>query len=407
MLLKSARGCFWILACLFFFGLLSSSGYTRVGNPGKPGSAAPQNPHPRDPSSRTVGFLAQGDHDEALANVAVSVGGEGAQQSQCVTDASGHCSVSLPSSVLKTSVSFRLELSGYGAGTGLLSKSDLAGGAVLIVVHLRPSPQENQSPGGVAGQQSQSGQQQSLKPGEQTNGFSLEVLIGALAILLLVIAGTAWWTQYSVVRSFHIWGAELGGAVKGIGARMLEDQLLPLVKEVRDEQKTLATGFAALAKAFMQQDERQVDSEPRRTKSESAVPVEPRPYVSEERGGKLCPSNESEARNAYRALLDDRQLLSSVLHAVREVISTPMDMVQQPEVFLQEVSRSQGSFVLLKDREGKRGWVFPNPELLFRKEVFGPLFPDLDRVTFESSKQSIGPVSVVPAGDKRWKVVTR
>jgi len=71
------------------------------------------------------------------------------------------------------------------------------------------------------------------------------------------------------------------------------------------------------------------------------------------------------------------------------------------------VSRSQGSFVLFKDRDGKRGWVFPNPELLFRKEVLGPVFPNLDQATFENAKESIGSVNVVAAGDRRWKVVVR
>ncbi len=402
---KLARTRCRIVACLFLSVILSPFSYSRSSGTSGSGPSALPRSGLAESSSRTVSFLARGDHDEALANVAVSLGGEGARQSQCVTDASGHCSVSLPSSVLRTPVSFRLELSGYEAGTGSLSKSDIAGAAVLIVVHLRPSPQESQSAGGVAGQQPQPGQQQSLKPGEQTNGFSLEVLIGALAILLLVIAGTAWWTQYSVLRSFQSWGAELGGAVKGIGVRMLDDQLLPLVKEVRDEQKTLAAGFAALAKPFKQPNERQVDSEPRRTKSESAVPVEP--HAPEEAKLKLCPSNEPEAQNAYRALLRDRTLLSSVLHVIREVSPSALDMLQQASVHLREVSRSQGSFVLFKDRDGKRGWVFPNPELLFRKEVLGPVFPNLDQATFENAKESIGSVNVVAAGDRRWKVVVR
>jgi hypothetical protein len=363
--------------------------------------------------SRTVSFLAETDDGEVLPNVAVSLGGEAARQSQCVTDASGRCTITIRNSGLTIAMPFRLEASGYEPGTGSFHKADVATGALLVVVHLRRLSTRNPREAEAAGQQaakSSTGQpssQQALPPGGQSNWLELYAAIGMTAILIMAIGWAAWWTRSPLLSGMSDLGTRVETVVNGVSRQMLDNQLLSLVKEVRDEQKAFSGNFEVAVQTVKRASEPRADDAPPRTQAEAVTPIMSGVRSVDEAVTSGSPSNDSEAQNVYRALLNDRRLLSGVLHVIREVSSSQLDMLQQTSVYMQEVSRSQGSFVLFKDRDGKRGWVFPNPELLFRKEVFGPVFPNLDRVTFESAKQSIGPVSVTAAGDKRWKVVKR
>lgn len=72
------------------------------------------------------------------------------------------------------------------------------------------------------------------------------------------------------------------------------------------------------------------------------------------------------------------------------------------QIFLREIPSALGTYVLF--RSDKEGWVFPNPRLPFRPEAFKILFPALTRHQFDSSKQGIDPVRVVPAGRGRWQL---
>lgn len=115
------------------------------------------------------------------------------------------------------------------------------------------------------------------------------------------------------------------------------------------------------------------------------------------------PSFQESAQSAYRSLLRGSAVFPAPVYLNSEVSNSPMDMLGDSKVYLQEVGGMQGTFVLFEG-EDDRGCVFPNPNLRFRPQVLSPVFPNLTEAQFTSDAENIKPVFVSRVDGNRWKV---
>ena len=109
-----------------------------------------------------------------------------------------------------------------------------------------------------------------------------------------------------------------------------------------------------------------------------------------------------EAHSLYSNLLANGTSSPEPVYLNPEDANSLQDMLVEKIPLLEEVSNSQGAFILFSDGRGQ-GIVYPNPNLNFRKKVIEKVFPDLTEDTFHY-KESITPVLVSKMQDGLWKV---
>jgi formylglycine-generating enzyme required for sulfatase activity len=107
------------------------------------------------------------------------------------------------------------------------------------------------------------------------------------------------------------------------------------------------------------------------------------------------------AKSFYQRLADGGCVTNDLIYLTYEKSDSRQGITNRDE-FLREVKHALGDFVLFASSES-RGWVFPNPGLVFRPDSLSKLFPSLTAEWFDS-KQYIEPVPVVRVGKGRWKV---
>jgi hypothetical protein len=116
------------------------------------------------------------------------------------------------------------------------------------------------------------------------------------------------------------------------------------------------------------------------------------------------PHLQEAAQSAYKNLV--RGYATGALEPIylnAEASSSPLDMLGNNNVHLEEVNNKQGTFILFKDTE-QLGWVFPNPRLKFRQQALSPVFPGLTESQFGNDKENIQPVVVSRVDSNRWKI---
>jgi formylglycine-generating enzyme required for sulfatase activity len=115
-------------------------------------------------------------------------------------------------------------------------------------------------------------------------------------------------------------------------------------------------------------------------------------------------SGRNSAKSFYRHMLSGGTVTNNLVYLSSEKSAVKAGLIDRGE-FLREVANKQGTFVLFAD--ANKGWVLPNPSLVFRPRALATLFPDLTADQYNNFKQHIEPVAVTPAGKGRWKVVGR
>ena len=368
-------------------------------------------PKPASHPSTRVAFLVEDDLGKPVPGAKVSLG----DASECSTGPDGGCMIPGESLGPSPAVLFRVEAKGYQVGNWTLSAPETGSGQMVVCVHLR-SEQAGQNQLGLANNTSP--QPGATGPARHQQGGRLDfstfwtenetevlMLASMLLILIGVIAGSAAWTQSSAARGLGPLIAKLEETAAQ--SKSLRSELNRLTTSLTDGQAELLDAIGSVKRALADQSKRE-----QAQKRESADPVLQvvasqaldSPSRVEPRAPDY-PANQHDAQEAYRLLLSNQDVPSRVVYVIRESGSSPADLLQPGSVCLVEVDRSQGSFVLFPDRHGQQGWVFPNPGLIFRKEVFGPVFPHLNRAAFEHSKESVAPVRARAAGERRWTVV--
>jgi hypothetical protein len=108
------------------------------------------------------------------------------------------------------------------------------------------------------------------------------------------------------------------------------------------------------------------------------------------------------ARSLYVDLASGNAVSPGPVYLDADLKSSPMDLLEEREVFLKEVSHHQGSIVMFSDST-EQGWIFPNPKL-FDSSTMKRVFPEVTETDFDNSKDNIMPRLVTRESEGRWKV---
>lgn len=115
-------------------------------------------------------------------------------------------------------------------------------------------------------------------------------------------------------------------------------------------------------------------------------------------------TSEGSAQAAFELLASGDRSGPRPLFLNTDASSSPIDMIQERAALLKEVEHTQGSFVMFVDSTRNRGWMFPNPLLIYRKDVLRRAFPDLTEHQFTHAKHTIKPVRTRRQDEQHWKI---
>jgi hypothetical protein len=112
----------------------------------------------------------------------------------------------------------------------------------------------------------------------------------------------------------------------------------------------------------------------------------------------------SEARQSYLKLINRTPLAREPIYLDVEMARSIAGRLEDPTVYLESVSHSQGALVLFTTND-ESGWVFPNPTIGWRKAAVRDVFPALTESEFALAKADILPRRAEKVSTRRWRVI--
>jgi hypothetical protein len=242
-----------------------------------------------------------------------------------------------------------------------------------------------------------------LQPGESL--VSTLILFVVIALFVVLLAALVWMSrgrrglapthaaEDSVVHHLRV----IAGTLKSLRQEQSEllGQQRELLAEIVKNNEILSKGVAVIA-----------IHEDSAAASPGARPDAwrpPEPAAGREGDGLPRTPPRQGAQSSYLGLINRRPVTPEPVYLEVEKARPVAGKLEDSNVYLSEVSHSQGALVLFT-QDGEVGWVFPNPTIGFRSAALSEVFPALTEAEFAASRESIRPKRVRKVEARRWRI---